>query len=231
MSTSTEIAYSHVCMGCGCLLHSHNGMCPSCFRTGLVATRHRRLMDELRPQGRIVTAKQLLGQTCSSFSPRAYPSLKLCRPAFVMLSGPAGGGKTGWMLKAADCLTPSIFMPVEMGAGAVLADYCRRLEIAADDLRFVEADTQADLAAWAEKGSTFVIDSLTAATVTPVDIERITRGNNLLTIGSLHVTKDGDFAGSGSWIHSADVAIHVENRRWTLVKSRFQSVENVGGEV
>jgi len=135
------------------------------------------------------------------------------------------------MLKLADCLTPSIFMPVEMGAGAMLADYCRRLEIAAEGLRFVEADTQGDLTAWAEKGETFVVDSLSASTLTPADIERITRGNNLLTIGSLHVTKDGQFAGDATWIHSCDVSIYVEGRKWFLRKSRYQPIENIGGAV
>lgn len=226
-----ETSLNFVCLGCGNLLHSHACICPACFRSGLVSTRYRRPMDELRPSGRVLTAKQLLTQTCRVFSPSCYPKLKMSRPCFLIVYGPSGAGKTGFLLKLADALAPSTVLPIEMGAGSLLADYCRRLEIASEAIRFVEVDSQSDVASWAENAGTLVIDSLSASTLTPADIERITRGHHLLTAGSLHVTKDGLFKGDSSWVHACDVCVHVEDRKWSLEKSRYQPVEGIGGSV
>jgi len=52
-----------------------------------------------------------------------------------------------------------------------------------------------------------------------------------LLIGVQQVTKDGQPAGLMGLQHESDVQVAVEDMQWSLRKSRYQDLANVGGEV
>lgn len=217
--------YAFVCGKCRSLVAQNDGVCPYCQQAGVLQPRHARPFDERLPAGRVLNARQLIRQSNRTLSPKCYPNLKLGLMCFVVIWGLPGAGKTLMLLRLAADLVPAVFLPLEMGCGGILSDYCRRLELCGEDLRFAEAQTQDDIAGWAENcGRALLVDSLSISTLEPRDCERLARGNGIILIGTLQSTKDGSFAGTNSWLHSADVGICVEDGRWRAVKSRFGSL-------
>lgn len=225
-------AYPYVCVGCRALLRENGGLCPSCFRSGLIFARYRRVADDFQPQVPCATAKDLVTSVSHTFSLETCPGLILGPSAFVGVHGAPGGGKTTLALKIADELSPSIFLPLEMGLGPLLASMLQRLEIVSPEVEFHEPRGLPEIFALAQhpQAHCLVIDSLSVSTLRPDDVRSIARANNIVVIGTLQETKNGSFRGSNEWLHAADVMVSVENMRWTVSKSRYQA-PGLEGEV
>jgi len=222
----------YICVGCRAFLRENGGLCPSCFRSGLIFSRYRRVADELLPPVQGVNAQELARAAGQVFEIAACPGLKLGPNAFVICHGPPGQGKTTLTLRAADSLKPSIFLPLEMGIGPLLSGMLRRLEIISPRISFHEPRSLQEIFRLAESDglSCLLIDSLSVSTLRPDDVRALARANNVLIWGTLQETKDGRFRGSNEWAHAADVILEVQDMKWTLTKSRYQPA-GLKGEV
>ena len=65
------------------------------------------------------------------------------------------------------------------------------------------------------------IDSLTVSTLGIDDIRRIAVNYDLIVFFTLQVTKEGLPAGSMQNLHGADIIISINNRQWSVEKSRY----------
>ena len=219
-------AYPYVCVGCRAVLREHGGLCPSCFRSGLIFSRYRRVADEYLPTVPGVTAQELARSLSRVFTVEACPGLLLGPGAFVVTHGGPGAGKTTQLLKVADSLQPSVAVMLEMGVGPLLASMLRRLEIVTQHVTFHEPR---DLPAIFELAKTpqlrcLLIDSLSVSTLRPDDARSLAGANGIVVWGTLQETKSGTFRGSNEWAHAADVILSVADMRWTLTKSRYQEI-------
>ncbi len=199
-------------------------MCPSCFRSGLIFSRYRRVADDYLPTIPGVSARDLAKSVARVFKLSSCTGLLLGPGAFVISHGSPGHGKSTQLLKVADELEPSVFLPLEMGIGPLLGSMLQRLEICSERITFQEPRNLPEIFALAENPNlrALFIDSLSVSTVQPNDARSLARANKLIVWGTLQETKCGTFRGSNEWAHAADVILSVENMRWTLTKSRYQ---------
>jgi predicted ATP-dependent serine protease len=232
MTDGTLQLNGYICACCGTRLAERAGICPSCFNTSVLVPDFVRQTTLLRPGGRRVSANELAGEDQKTFALEPYSQIKVQRGAFGLVFGPPNCGKTTGGILLASGRRPSVFVSAEMGAGPALAGYLRRLEVRAPDLTIVEAQSTAEIFDAAASGiRTLVIDSLSVLTLLPDDLTAMAKGNNIVVIGLMQVTKDGAARGSNEWIHAADFIIECQSMRWRLTKSRFQETANVAGEV
>ena len=212
------------------MLRENGGVCPSCFRSGLIFARYRRVSDEFLPRVPGVTARDLARSIARVFEVTACSGLLLGAGGFVVTSGPPGSGKTTQLLRVADELAPSIVLPLETGAGPLIGSMLQRLEIMSEHVTFQEPRSLPEIFALAETPGLrcLLIDSLTASTLQPDDARSIARANNIIVWGTLQQTKSGTFRGSNEWAHAADVMLDVADMRWTLTKSRYQPLGLTG---
>ena len=230
--STDDAAFRYVCLGCRALLRENGGCCPSCFRTGLIFSRYRRVADECLPAVPGITARELTKTVNRIFGIAACPGLLLGPGAFVTSHGAPGSGKTTQLLKVADELSPAIVLTLEMGIGPLLAGMLQRLEIHSPDIEFREPRNLPEIIALAETPGlkALFIDSLTVSTLQPNDARSLARANGIVVWGALQMVKaGGTFRGSNEWAHAADVMLSVEDMRWTLTKSRYQPIGLSGG--
>jgi predicted ATP-dependent serine protease len=230
--STDDAAFRFICANCRTLLRENGGLCPVCFRSGLVFSRYRRVAEEYLPAIPGVTARDLAKSVARVFKVRSCSGLLLGPGAFVVSHGSPGHGKSTQLLKVADELLPSVFLPLEMGIGPLLASMLQRLEIHSDRITFQEPRNLPEIFVLAETRGlrALFIDSLSVSTVQPNDARSLARGNNIVVWGTLQETKNGTFRGSNEWAHAADVILSIENMRWTLTKSRYQPA-GLSGEI
>lgn len=225
-----DAAYRFICSNCRALLRENGGFCPSCFRSGLIFSRYRRVADEFLPAVPGITARELAKSISRVIKLTVCPGLVLGQGAFVVTHGSPGSGKTTQLLKVADEMQPSTVLAFEMGVGPLLASMLQRMEIRSERITFQEPRTLPEIFTLAETPGlkAMFIDSLSVSTLQPNDARSLARANNVVVWGTLQETKSGAFRGSNEWAHAADVILAVENMRWTLTKSRYQPVGLTG---
>jgi predicted ATP-dependent serine protease len=214
------------------MLRENSGLCPACFRSGLIFTRYKRLADEYVPRVPGVTAQTLAKSVSRLSSLSCCPGVILGPGAFVVSHGGPGHGKSTQILKVADELKPSIVLPLEMSAGPLLASMLQRLEIHSPHVVFEEPRSLPEIFALAETRGlrALFVDSLSVSTLQPADARSMARANNIVVWGTLQETKGGTFRGSNAWAHEADVILEIKDMRWTVTKSRYQAA-GLSGEV
>ena len=78
-----------------------------------------------------------------------------------------------------------------------------------------------------------IVDSVQEAAWTASELRHVLEvvDSLVLLVAVLQVTKAGLPAGSNAIQHEADVCVRVEAMRWSLTKSRYQDLKDVGGAV
>lgn len=215
---------THVCGGCGTYYNGHQGNCVECFRTGSLMPVRSRPVASMLPAQRGFSAAELVRHNTRKVHSKAYPDISLGVSSMVVVYGAPGAGKSTFALKFAAGFDSSIYYSLEMGAGPLMADMLRRLDIRSQGLWVEPAGSaQRMLELAAGKEPCLVVDSGTICTVLPDDWQRVARENSKVVLVLLQVTKAGDFAGSMSWAHDADVVIKVDSMKWVIEKSRYQA--------
>jgi len=229
MFNEIQPSWRFFCEACQTMLEENPHLCPHCFTLGRIFRRYERKANEYAPLVKGVTAQELIQSKSSVFPVECLPGVKVGRSSFVILWGPPSGGKSTLGLKLASEFIPSLFLPLEMKIGPLLADMCSRLEVVSPRVRFEEPQSQRDVFNMAQSGVRMVvIDSVTVATLTPDDVHRIVRSSQVIVVGILQATKTGLAAGPNAWLHASDCTIHVEDMKWELQKSRFQPTGTKG---
>jgi predicted ATP-dependent serine protease len=189
--------------------------------------------SELRPSVPSRTAFELAQDDQKTFELPGYPAITVGPSAFILVGGESGQGKSTWAARMAAKAVPSAFFSFEMGVGAALGELCRMNEIREKRLRFYEGRDVRDVFGVAEQEglACLVIDSLTASTITASDCVALAKGNGILVVALVQLTKDGGFAGKHDIVHAADVVLCVTALKWQVQKNRFAVQEGLVGEV
>jgi len=223
-----------VCGACGTQYADRPNVCVVCLGESCFVPNYRRPAAQCIPQPGGISARDLASQDQRLFKPGAYSQMRLGRGAGVTLAGPPGSGKTTLGLKFADSLAPSCFMAFETGAGPVLAEMLRRLEIRNERLWIERPESVNRIRELFERPGLrcVVADSGNACgTMLPEDWFGLARATGVVVLVLLQVTKSGLHAGSNAWLHDSDVNLYCESFMWTMSKSRYQDCTGVQGEV
>jgi predicted ATP-dependent serine protease len=145
----------------------------------------------------------------------------------MLVYGPAGSGKSTWMLQFADELArhaPVLFVASEEGQANSMIEKLARMEIRSDRVFISSAITVPEMLADLDKvhGCRFLIlDSLSFFPLDAVGLSQIAEERRLGVCFSLHCTKSGQYRGPTVMGHWCDVIVRIEDGTATLEKSRF----------
>src|SRR5690348_13979633 len=110
-TASDDARFTHICVGCRTLMLQHSPLCPHCFRSGLVLSRHHRPIDMHVPQVPGTTAQELSRSIRRTIPLQCCSGLMLGPGAFALTHGGPGSGKSTQALLVSDELKPSIYLP------------------------------------------------------------------------------------------------------------------------
>jgi predicted ATP-dependent serine protease len=130
---------------------------------------------------------------------------------------------------------PVVLVAAEEGIGPSLAARLTRCRVKRDNFGIIARAGVDSVAEYAitHEAVAVVIDSVQEAAWSAHELRHllsIVPALDLL-IGVQQVTKEGTPAGLMSLQHEADIQVTVEAMQWSLKKSRYQDITNVGGEV
>ena len=183
-----------------------------------------------RTRGELISAKELAKADLISMN------LSPCWRAFLgtlpaqfglMAYGPAGGGKSSFLLSFAMELVRHgkvIFVAAEEGHGNSLVEKLNRFEVLTDRILVSSAISVEELTADLDRvpdAKFLIIDSIAALPITVANLSEIVEARKLGVAFSLHATKSGSYRGTTSWAHWTDVVARVEGGLITLEKNRF----------
>jgi predicted ATP-dependent serine protease len=153
-----------------------------------------------------------------------------------MVAGQPGSGKSTISAKASDSIPgPAVLVSAEEGISPSLAARLIRANIKRDDFHIISRASVDQVVSFAcqNKAKSLVVDSVHECAWTASELRHAMSMIPSLDVlfAVLQVNKLGEPAGSMTLQHEADVLIGVEAMRWRLLKSRYQSIDGVGGEV
>lgn len=222
-----------LCIQCGTVADVGPGdaaLCPGCFsRSSMIPSIVRQPDQGWRADvSEIATADQLIHQ--------AYPTVRMGEPFksllhgmgdrdLVMVFGPQGSMKSTAMMAFADDLSHAndwkvLYNCTEEGIGQTVGERLLRLEIRGD--KFL-VGCKTNLAGLAEtiraEGVSFcVLDSFIAASTSLVQaLAAFHQSVNIAIAVITHCNRSGDYAGSSSLAHLADIILHLwqdDGKRW-----------------
>jgi predicted ATP-dependent serine protease len=166
----------------------------------------------------------------------AYEELVIGAGALVLVSGPAGSGKSSWSCRFADAVKGSVLdVAAEEGISPSLAARLLRCNVKRPDFHVLTRASVDTAVAFATKHKAVacVVDSVQEAVWTAHELRHVLEVVPSLDVlvAVMQVTKAGLAAGSNAYQHECDVHVRVEAMGWNLVKSRYQDLAGVGGPV
>ena len=223
------------CLTCGTFWPQYWSSCPRCWDWGCVIPWGHRPTAELDSEPAEMTARELSRMVWSEIEQAAYPELKLGFAAFVAVYGHAGAGKSTWACRLADAVPgKALLVSAEEALSHSLAARLLRANIKGDDFVAVAGTSIDKIVAKARKhhAVTMVVDSVQLATWTASELRHAIEVLRLsLLVAVSQVNKRGEPLGENALLHEADAVVSVEDMRWRLTKSRYQSLAGVGGDV
>lgn len=154
----------------------------------------------------------------------------------LVIEGPSGNGKSSLASRLANSVAgPTVLVSVEEALGPALASRLARCGVKSEDFIIVSRASvdQVIQISIKAKAKVLVIDSVVEAVWRPDELrhalEIIPTLDLLIAVSQ--VNKSGEPLGRNALIHECDVQIHCESMRWSLRKSRFQDLNEVGGDV
>jgi hypothetical protein len=174
--------------------------------------------------------------TWAEVEQNACPGLILGAGALVDMEGGAGAGKSTLAGRVADSICgPALLVSAEESIGPSLASRLERCAIKRPDFYVVTRASVDHVVGLAKsvRAVVLVIDSIQEAVWRADDLRHVLEvvPSLDLLIAVLQVNKQGAPLGRNEFAHEADVRIHCEAMRWRLIKSRYQSISDVGGMV
>lgn len=216
---------NYMCVRCSGHYHERAGFCHLCggFNTILpVVYRHADTLWRERPE--MEDASTLVKRSNQSIQSGAYPELKLGAKSLICLYGQPGAGKSTMLLKLLDGLEGyTLYLSLEEALSDTLVSKLKWLEITSDKFKvaYVRSLNELDSLLLHNIYTAIGIDSLTVSTLTIDDLKRISVNCDLIVFFTLQVTKEGLPAGSMQNLHGADIIISVNDRQWSVEKSRY----------
>ena len=224
------------CLRCGAQYERHFPFCSGCWGSGQLVPFSYRNRAQVDYQPGISTAREVARMGWGSVSQQAYPDLHLGVRSLVLDSGPPGGGKSTWSTRLANGVAgPALLVSAEEGISPTLAARLARCNVRRGDFHIIERPTVNQVVELASQKSvtSLVVDSVQECCWTAAELRHllgVLPSLNVL-VAVLQITKGGEPAGAMALQHEADVHVVVEKMTWRLVKSRFQDLDGVGGDV
>lgn len=223
------------CLSCGTYWPQYWSGCPRCWDWGCVIPWGHRPTAAIDSEPVIMSARELTRMVWSEIEQPAYPQLKLGPGAFVAVYGPAGAGKSTWACRCADAVRGvALLVSAEESLSPSLAARLVRMNVKGDDflaMPITDIDKVVEKARQ-RRAATMVIDSVQLATWTPSELRHLIEALPLsLLIAVSQVNKRGEPLGENALLHEADVVVRVDSMKWSLTKSRYQPLSDIGGDV
>lgn len=224
------------CMECGAFWGEHQPTCTRCFLSGYILPWSERPRAALDGTIGVSNAREVTSRMFRQIEQSAYEDLELGYSALVMVSGRPGMGKSSMAsLLVNGVKGPCLSINAEEGIAQSYAARLRRLGIKRADFHIVTRASVDIAVSYARKvgARAVLIDSVQEACWSANELRHMLEvvPEIGLLVAVMQVTKAGLPAGSNALIHECDVHIVVEQMTWTLRKSRFQQISNVGGPV
>lgn len=224
------------CVECGAMWERHFGTCARCFRAGVIIPYAQRARAAIDSMPGISNARALARLAWEEVLQSSYPTLRLGAGALVEVFGPPGAGKSSWACRVADAMDgPALLVAAEEGLSPSLAARLARCKVTRDDFHVITRASVDAAVGLAQKlkARCMVVDSVQEATYTASDLRHVLEVVPSLRalFAVLQVTKEGLPAGSNALQHEADVVVNVNAMKWSLVKSRYQDLDGIGGSV
>ena len=185
-----------------------------------------RPLAAMRTQMQTASARELVARKWTTVESRAYPQLSVSRGALVAVWGQPGSGKSTWATRYVDQLeAPVVYFSAEEKLGPTLAARLERCGVMRADFHAVGQASIDELVAFcrARHAAALVIDSVQVTALRPEDLRRLLEAAGIdVLVYALQATKDGQAAGSLSYLHEADVVVEVAAMTWRITKSRYQ---------
>ncbi len=221
------------CVLCGSWFAEHAPSCVGCLDAGTIVRIGTRASAAIDFTAEVTTAAELARASWTPVVSSAYTHLRLGVGALLVVYGPAGGGKSSLATRLLDGLrAPVILQSVEEPPGPSLHARLARCGVKRNDFTIAGRASVDQLAALIRdrKAVALGIDSVQVAAFTPDDLRHL-----LLVLPTLQiivaiaqVNKRGEIEGRERLLHEADIAIRVEDLRWTITKSRYQPNDIAG---
>jgi len=183
-----------------------------------------------RARGALITAQALaaMDRTSLPLAPK-WRALFGSLPAVfgLMVYGPAGGGKSTWLLTLCNELArfgDVLYVASEEGQANSMIEKLSRLEIVSTRIHISSAITMHELLEDLGKASGarfLMIDSLTCFPLTVVELSQLAEKHRLGVGFSLHARKDKGFVGASTLNHWVDLTARIEGGAVALEKNRF----------
>jgi hypothetical protein len=184
----------------------------------------------------ILPASDLYGLEWNMVEQHVYPSLQVGKKSIILLWGPAGSGKSTFAVKFADGVKgTAVCISSEEGIGPSLGARLHRANVKRRDFIIASrcsVDQIIKLTA-DRKATSLIIDSVSEAVWKPEELRHVLGllPDLQVLLAIKQVNKAGEPLGQIAIVHEADVAIHLQDMKWTLTKSRFQDTRDVEGDV
>lgn len=182
-----------------------------------------------RARGQLVTAKQLAAMDRPSMClTQSWRDLLGSLPFLfgLMAFGPAGAGKSTWLLCLAHELArlgDVLYVAAEEGQSNTMIEKLARLEIHTDRIHVSSAISVSEMLEDLDSVPNcrfLFVDSLSCFPLSPVELSEIVEKRRLGVAFSLHATKSGAYRGTTALAHWVDVVARVEDGVVHLEKNR-----------
>jgi predicted ATP-dependent serine protease len=220
------------CLQCGSRFSVHTPVCSHCFTSHALALEADRPRAQIDGEVELTSARELARSTWQDAGVPAY-TFGLRRGALVVAVGRSGAGKSTLVVRAIDSMrAPSLLVSLEEPGGPSLAMRLARVGAKRDDLLVCSRGSVDQIASIIRdrKIAAVAIDSVQRSMFEPRDLRHL-----LLTLPSLvvlfatsQITKTGDIRGTEELRHEADVVLEVDAMRWTVSKSRYETIGGSG---
>jgi predicted ATP-dependent serine protease len=223
-------------VSCGAFWERHWPTCARCFEHGVIVPWSERPRAAVDAAPGASTARALSRMAWQSVEQAAYADLRLGARALVVAAGPPGAGKSSWACRLADAVRgPALLVAAEEGLSPSLAARLLRCNVKRDDYHVLTRASVDAAVGYARqvKAVSMIVDSVQEAAWNASELRHVLEVVDSLValVAVLQVTKAGLPAGSNAIQHEADVCVRVEAMRWSLTKSRYQDLKDVGGAV